>query len=111
MKELLLNVGSGGGGPAPAAVAGGATDAGPAAPEKEEKEEEKEESDDDMACSLPFTCNGFCLTANLFRASVSSINPLEPCSCTPSRVQMYLYSSRTFPFICNLTQPHAIDHG
>lgn len=50
VKELLSNVGSGGGAPAvggaPAAAAGGAA----AAEEKKEekKEEEKEESDDDM---------------------------------------------------------------
>ncbi|KAG9190689.1 hypothetical protein G6011_08777 [Alternaria panax] len=54
VKDLLLNVGSGGaaapaaGGAAPAA--GGAADAAPAAEEK--KEEEKEESDEDMGFGL-----------------------------------------------------------
>lgn len=58
VKDLLSNVGSGGGAPAvgagpAAAAAGGAGAAAEAAPEKEEKkEEEKEESDDDMVCSL-----------------------------------------------------------
>lgn len=50
MKELLSNVGSGGGAPAagaPAAAAGGAPAAADA-PAEEKKEEEKEESDEDM---------------------------------------------------------------
>ncbi|KAM3556258.1 hypothetical protein MY1884_005172 [Beauveria asiatica] len=52
VKELLVNVGSGGGA-APAAggaapAAGGATDA----PAEEAKEEEKEESDEDMGFGL-----------------------------------------------------------
>jgi ribosomal protein L12E/L44/L45/RPP1/RPP2 len=49
VKELLSNVGSGGGAPAvgaPAAAAGGAPAA--EAPAEEKKEEEKEESDEDM---------------------------------------------------------------
>lgn len=51
IKELLLNVGAGGGAPAVGAVsAGGAASAAPEAeaPKEEEKKEEKEESDDDM---------------------------------------------------------------
>ncbi|KAF8495562.1 60S acidic ribosomal protein P1 [Russula emetica] len=54
VKELLSNVGSGGGAPAagaPAAAAGGAAPAGEA-PAEEKKEEEKEESDDDMGFGL-----------------------------------------------------------
>ena len=49
MKELLSNVGSGGGAPAVGApvAAGGAAPAAEA-PAEEKKEEEKEESDDDM---------------------------------------------------------------
>jgi hypothetical protein len=50
VKELLSNVGSGGGAPAvgaPAAGGGGAA-AAAEAPAEEKKEEEKEESDDDM---------------------------------------------------------------
>ncbi|KAF4313812.1 hypothetical protein SLS57_005595 [Botryosphaeria dothidea] len=52
VKELLLNVGSGG--PAAAAPAGGAAAAGGDAAEApaEEKEEEKEESDEDMGFGL-----------------------------------------------------------
>ncbi|EKG21833.1 Ribosomal protein 60S [Macrophomina phaseolina MS6] len=53
VKELLLNVGSGG--PAAAAPAGGAAAAGGAAeeaPAEKEKEEEKEESDEDMGFGL-----------------------------------------------------------
>ncbi|EOD44281.1 putative 60s acidic ribosomal protein p1 protein [Neofusicoccum parvum UCRNP2] len=53
VKELLLNVGSGG--PAAAAPAGGAAAAGGDAPEtakEEAKEEEKEESDEDMGFGL-----------------------------------------------------------
>jgi len=112
VKELLSNVGSGGGGPAQAVVGGGATGGAPdAAAEKveEKKEEEKEESDDDMVCSLIFTYNDLCLTGYLFRASVFSINLLEPCGCTPSRARMYLYSSRTFSVTPNLTQSHTIN--
>ena len=102
VKELLSNVGAGGAGPAPAVAAGGAGGGAPAAAaekEEEKKEEEKEESDDDMVCSLPFAHSGFCLTDHPFRASVFSINLLEACSCTPFRVQMYLYSSHTFSVI------------
>ena len=58
VKELLLNVGSGGGGPAPGVVTGGATGAGPAVEaekEEEKKEEEKEESDEDMVCHLLYS--------------------------------------------------------
>ncbi|KAJ8084599.1 hypothetical protein AAF712_004269 [Marasmius tenuissimus] len=53
VKELLSNVGSGGGAPAAAggapAAAGGAAEA---PKEEEKKEEEKEESDDDMGFGL-----------------------------------------------------------
>jgi len=109
VKELLSNVGAGGGGPAQAVGGGGgATGGAPtdaAEKEEEKKEEEKEESDDDMVCSLLFAY--FCLTNYLFRASVSSINLLEPHSCTPFRVQMYLYSPRTLSVICN----HHPDHS
>jgi large subunit ribosomal protein LP1 len=50
VKELLSNVGSGGGAPAVGAPAagGGAAAAAAEAPAEEKKEEEKEESDDDM---------------------------------------------------------------
>ena len=50
VKELLSNVGSGGGGPAVGAPAAavGAAPAGEAPAEEKKKEEEKEESDDDM---------------------------------------------------------------
>jgi large subunit ribosomal protein LP1 len=53
VKDLLLNVGSGGGAAAPAA--GGAAAGGAAAEEEakeEEKEEAKEESDEDMGFGL-----------------------------------------------------------
>jgi len=58
VKDMLLNVGSGGGAAAPAAggaPAGGAAAGGAAAPEakeEEKKEEEKEESDEDMGFGL-----------------------------------------------------------
>jgi large subunit ribosomal protein LP1 len=55
VKDLLLNVGSGGGAaPAAGAAAGGAAGgaAADAAPAEEEKAEEKEESDDDMGFGL-----------------------------------------------------------
>ncbi|KAI0291494.1 60s acidic ribosomal protein-domain-containing protein [Multifurca ochricompacta] len=56
VKELLSNVGSGGGAPAvgaPVAAAGGAGAAAAEAPaEEKKKEEEKEESDDDMGFGL-----------------------------------------------------------
>ncbi|KAL1674144.1 60s acidic ribosomal protein-domain-containing protein [Schizophyllum commune] len=54
VKDLLLNVGSGGGAPASGAAptaAGGAA-AAEAPKEEEKKEEEKEESDDDMGFGL-----------------------------------------------------------
>ncbi|KAF8459131.1 60s acidic ribosomal protein-domain-containing protein [Terfezia claveryi] len=53
VKDLLLNVGTGGGA-APAAPAGGATTGGaaPEAVKEEEKPEEKEESDEDMGFGL-----------------------------------------------------------
>ncbi|KFA77250.1 hypothetical protein S40288_01282 [Stachybotrys chartarum IBT 40288] len=53
VKDLLVNVGSGGG--AAPAAAGGAAAGGAAAadaPAEEEKEEEKEESDEDMGFGL-----------------------------------------------------------
>ena len=61
VKELLSNVGAGGGAPAASApVAGGSAGAGAAVEEKkEEKEEEKdEESDGDMVryCAFGLTC-------------------------------------------------------
>lgn len=59
IKDLLSNVGAGGGGPAvgvPAAAAGGAPAAAAEEAKEEEKREEKEESDEDMVrllCSCP----------------------------------------------------------
>lgn len=54
VKELLSNVGSGGGAPAtgvaPAAASAAAATAPVEEEKKEEKKEEKEESDDDMVC-------------------------------------------------------------
>ncbi|KAF8207295.1 60s acidic ribosomal protein-domain-containing protein [Mycena galopus ATCC 62051] len=55
VKDLLSNVGAGGGAPAAggaAPAAGGAPAATADAPKAEEKEEEKEESDDDMGFGL-----------------------------------------------------------
>jgi len=56
VKELLSNVGAGGGAPAvggaPAAAAAGGAAAAEAPKEEEKKEEEKEESDDDMGFGL-----------------------------------------------------------
>ncbi|KAJ4317578.1 60S acidic ribosomal protein P1 [Neodidymelliopsis sp. IMI 364377] len=55
VKDLLLNVGSGGGAPAAGGAAAGGAAAGGAAedaPAEEAKEEEKEESDDDMGFGL-----------------------------------------------------------
>jgi large subunit ribosomal protein LP1 len=53
VKDLLLNVGSGGGAAPAAGAAAGAADAGAAdAPAEEAKVEEKEESDDDMGFGL-----------------------------------------------------------
>jgi len=58
VKELLSNVGSGGGAPAAGvpAAAGGGAGAAAEAPAEEKKEEEKEESDEDMVriCSVFF---------------------------------------------------------
>ncbi|KAJ7243657.1 60S acidic ribosomal protein P1 [Mycena rebaudengoi] len=53
VKDLLSNVGSGGGAPATGGAAAPAASAAAAeAPKAEEKEEEKEESDDDMGFGL-----------------------------------------------------------
>ncbi|KAH9946424.1 60S acidic ribosomal protein P1 [Epithele typhae] len=54
VKDLLSNVGAGGGAPAVGAgpAAGGAAAAVEAPKEEEKKEEEKEESDDDMGFGL-----------------------------------------------------------
>ncbi|KAH9839146.1 60S acidic ribosomal protein P1 [Rhodofomes roseus] len=52
VKELLSNVGSGGGAPAVGAPAAAAGAAAEAPKEEEKKEEEKEESDDDMGFGL-----------------------------------------------------------
>ena len=54
VKELLTNVGAGGGAPAvgSAAPAAGGTAPSEAPKEEEKKEEEKEESDDDMVSFL-----------------------------------------------------------
>ncbi|KAI0694146.1 60s acidic ribosomal protein-domain-containing protein [Cytidiella melzeri] len=55
VKELLSNVGAGGGAPAtgaPSAAAGGAAAAADEPAAEEKKEEEKEESDDDMGFGL-----------------------------------------------------------
>lgn len=60
VKDLLSNVGAGGGAPAvgaPAAAAAGGAAAAEAPKEEEKKEEAKEESDDDMVgvqCKLPY---------------------------------------------------------
>lgn len=74
MKELLSNVGSGGGAPAVGAPAAGGGGGAPAAeaPAEEKKEEEKEESDDDMVrgysvCSCLSSTNIY-----LYRGLVSS---------------------------------------
>jgi len=78
IKELLSNVGSGGGAPAVggAAPAAGGAAAAAEAPKEEEKPEEKEESDDDMvrllsSCGTVVLANMishdhfFCTTAGL----------------------------------------------
>ncbi|KAI9710220.1 MAG: 60S acidic ribosomal protein P1 [Candelaria pacifica] len=55
VKDLLLNVGSGGGGaaaPVSGGAGGGAGDAAPEEKPEEKKEEEKEESDEDMGFGL-----------------------------------------------------------
>ncbi|MCJ1361533.1 60S acidic ribosomal protein P1 [Acarospora aff. strigata] len=55
VKDMLLNVGSGGGAaaaPSGAAAGGAAGDAPAEAKEEEKKEEEKEESDEDMGFGL-----------------------------------------------------------
>ena len=78
VKELLSNVGSGGGAPAAGApaAAGGAAPAAEA-PAEEKKEEEKEESDDDMVgilCIL-YACQALMYTyVASNRALVSSID-------------------------------------
>ncbi|KAL8899102.1 MAG: hypothetical protein Q9180_000768 [Flavoplaca navasiana] len=54
VKDMLLNVGSGGGAAAAPTVGagGGATDTAPEDVKEEKKEEEKEESDEDMGFGL-----------------------------------------------------------
>ena len=88
VKELLSNVGSGGGAPAvggaPAAAGGAPAEA--AAEVKEEKEEEKEESDDDMVSRCfpdgilsSFIIVKFANDLSLFRVSVYSTDLLGVC--------------------------------
>jgi 60s Acidic ribosomal protein len=81
VKELLSNVGSGGGAPAvgaPAAV-GGTSAAAAEAPAEEKKEEEKEESDEDMV-SIPFHLLNDILTDFVMRrALVSSTDGVACC--------------------------------
>ena len=77
VKELLSNVGSGGGAPAVgAAAAGGAAPAAAAAEEKEEeaKEEEKEESDEDMVRFRLLLDVVIPIVDQFFRVSVFSTN-------------------------------------
>ena len=99
MKELLSNIGAGGGAPATGAAAPAAGGA-PAAEEakEEEKEEEKEESDEDMV--RLFACSVGGLGADgvgcFYRASVSSTDFLR-------------LSLSSFPFIprfCIFRQRH-----
>ena len=80
VKELLSNVGSGGGAPAAGGAVPAASTGSPAAeaPKEEEKKEEKEEeSDDDMVrfgCFFTMGCDADDLFFSVFdRASVSSI--------------------------------------
>jgi len=79
IKDMLSNVGSGGGGPAAAASApsAGAPAATTEAPKEEAKEEEKEESDEDMVC-LYCIYTDTKLTQNEPRALVSSTKTV-PC--------------------------------
>ena len=74
MKDLLSNVGAGGGAPAVGAPAAGGGGGGAAAaaeaPAEEKKEEEKEESDDDMV-SIPLGVSARDAYQNV-RALVSS---------------------------------------
>lgn len=82
IKELLLNVGAGGGAPA-VGVASGAGGAAPAAadadaPKEEEKKEDKEESDDDMVRNhVGFAEGDSVLMRRFCRALGFSTNPLS----------------------------------
>jgi hypothetical protein len=80
VKELLSNVGSGGGAPAAGApvAAGGAAPAAETPAEEKKKEEEKEESDDDMVriySAFLYACQALmCAYVTSNRALVSSID-------------------------------------
>lgn len=79
VKELLSNVGSGGGAPAvgaPAAGGGAAAAAADEAPAEEKKEEEKEESDDDMVRMHSMLCLSSADICICHRALVSSTDLL-----------------------------------
>lgn len=76
MKELLSNVGAGGGAPAATTGSAATAAAGEPAPEVEEKKEEKEEeSDEDMVC--PFASRLDQYLSFVVRASVFSIDHIS----------------------------------
>jgi len=105
VKELLSNVGSGGGAPAagavPAAVAGGP--AAEAPKEEEKKEEKEEESDEDMVCFISlFVLFLACTDGCVHRALVYSINNVYFVLTLSSLPVIYLYdcwSKSTWAFI------------
>jgi hypothetical protein len=108
VKDLLSNVGAGGGAPAvgaPAAGGGGAA-AAAEAPAEEKKEEEKEESDDDMvSISLQVysryaedayqNVRALVSSTDLWGRIISFTSP-SPCPCIPHQCAVFLpYITRT----------------
>lgn len=101
VKELLSNVGAGGGAPAvgavPAAAGGGGAPAAVEAPKEEEKKEEKEESDDDMVRASSPGVRVVCVTdlsALVCRASGCSIE--LPVILLAILFALYPHSSHTY---------------
>jgi large subunit ribosomal protein LP1 len=103
VKDLLSNVGSGGGAPAvggaPAAAGGAPAEAAAAETKEEKKEEEKEESDDDMVCEdlqPPLIVSGLVNHLFFFRALVYSTECLLSvgfCSLAhfPPHISIYIH--------------------
>jgi ribosomal protein L12E/L44/L45/RPP1/RPP2 len=96
VKELLSNVGSGGGAPATGApAASGAPAAAAAVEEKEEpKSEEKEESDDDMVRACPFHPSSFAHLLTICKLFHSGLRIIR------LSIGLLMYPTSTITFAC-----------
>lgn len=99
MKDLLSNVGAGGGAPAtggaPAAAAAGGAPAAEAPKAEEKKEEEKEESDDDMVrCSLYIFLGRKLILCDRIGLRIVRLISFPLCSLDSSRLLLFMGSQR-----------------